>query len=165
MLVLYALGALGAVVLLASLLLGDTVDAAVDALDVGPGVTAALGAALTAVGFGGALLAGPLGLLGGVVAGVALGFGVGVATLALVRLALGGSPDRAPSSTDLLGLFGTLATAVPDGGFGAVDLPVGGSRVRLSARSDHPLEAGTSVYVTEVLSPTAVVVAPAGPLS
>jgi hypothetical protein len=54
--VLYVLGTVGVVLLLGGLLLGDALDSVFDALDAGPGLTAAIGAALTAVGFGGALL-------------------------------------------------------------------------------------------------------------
>jgi len=161
-LVLYALGGLGLVLLLGGLVFGDALDGVFDALDAGPGVTAAVGAALTAVGFGGALLAGPLGLLPAALAGAALGACVGVATFLLVRLALGPEPERAPSSGDLIGLFGTVVSPVPADGFGRVALTLRGSRVQLSARSEQPLEAGRSVYVTEVLSATAVVVSGAG---
>lgn len=166
MLVLYVVGTIGAVLLLGGLLLGDALDGAAgalfDAFDAGPGLTAALGAALTALGFGGALLAGPFGLLGGTLLGLALGAGVGLATFLLVRLALGGTPDRVGSSTDLIGTFGTVVSSIPAGGFGQVALPRGGSRVQLSARGEEPLDAGTPVYVTEVLSGTAVVVSRAG---
>jgi membrane protein implicated in regulation of membrane protease activity len=165
-LVLYAVGALGALLLLGGLLFGDVLDGALgsafDALDAGPGVTAAVGAALTAVGLGGAALAGPFGLLLGTLAGAAVGVAVATATLVLVRVALGGPADRPPTQADLLGVFGTVVSAVPAGGYGQVALPVGGSRLRLSARSDEPLDPGTSVYVTDVLSPTAVVVSRAG---
>ncbi len=162
MLVLYALGALGVLLLLAGLLLDDHLHGALESLDLGPGLTAALGATLAAVGFGGVLLAGPFGLLLGTVLGVGVGLAVGVSTLLLVRLALGGPPDRVATSTDLLGVFGTVVSGIPAGGYGQVALPVGGTRVQLSARSEEPLDAGTSVYVSEVLSATAVVVTRAG---
>jgi membrane protein implicated in regulation of membrane protease activity len=165
-LVLYVVGALGAVLLLGGLLLGDAVDGAVgsvfDAFDAGPGLTAALGAALMAVGFGGAALASPFGLLLGTLLGVGVGVGVGVAVLLLVRLALGGAPDRVASSGDLIGVFGTVVSRIPADGYGQVSLPRAGSRVQVSARSDEPLDAGTPVYVTEVLSATAVVVSRTG---
>jgi hypothetical protein len=45
-------------------------------------------------------------------------------------------------------------------GFGSVSVVVGGHTVRLNARADAPLEAGTEVHVTGVLSPTAVTVSP-----
>jgi hypothetical protein len=163
MTVLYVLGALGVILLLSGLVFGDDVDglvdSAFDAFDAGPGLTAALGAALAAIGFGGALLAGPFGLLGGTLAGLALGAGVGVVTVMLVRLALGGPPEPAPSTTAMLGLFGTVVSSIPDGGYGEISLSVGGTRVKVSARSEVPLDAGTPVHVTEVISGTSVVVA------
>ena len=162
MLVLYVLGGTGLVLLLGGLLFGDALDGVFDALDAGPGITAAVGAALTALGFGGALLANPLGLLVGTLAGAALGAAVGVATFLLVRLALGQEPTPAPASSDLFGAFGTVVSPVPPGGYGQVALTVRGSRVQVSARCDEPLDAGRPVYVTEVLSATAVVVSGAG---
>jgi membrane protein implicated in regulation of membrane protease activity len=164
-LVLYVVGGIGLVLLLGGLLLGDAFDSVFDALDAGPGLTAALGAALTAVGFGGALLASPFGLLLGTLLGLGLGLGVGVATLLLVRLALGGPAGRVASSGDLIGVFGTVVGQVPANGYGQVAFTVAGHRVQLSARSDEPLETGTPVYVIEVLSPTAVVVSRAGLLA
>jgi hypothetical protein len=62
-------------------------------------------------------------------------------------------------------VFGTVVSSIPDNGFGQVRLPVAGSSVQLSARADEPLDAGTSVYVCEVLSGTAVVVTRSGLLS
>jgi membrane protein implicated in regulation of membrane protease activity len=163
-LVLYVLGSLGVVLLLGGLLLGDALDSVFDALDAGPGLTAALGAALTALGFGGALLAGPFGLLAGTLLGGGLGVGVGVAAFLVVRVALGG-PDAPVTTGSLLGVFGTVVTRVPAGGLGEVVVPLGGSRVKLSARADEPLPAGTAVYVVEVLSSTSVVVQRADLLS
>lgn len=157
MLVLYVLGAVGLVLLVGGLLLGDALDSVFDALDAGPGLTAALGAALAAVGFGGALLAAPFGLLVGTLLGGAVGLAVGVGVFLIVRVALGG-PGGAVSTTGLLGVFGTVVTRIPDGGLGEVVVPLAGSRVKLSARCEEPLPTGTSVYVVELLSATSVVV-------
>jgi hypothetical protein len=77
----------------------------------------------------------------------------------LVRLALGGQPDPAPSSTARLGLFGTVVSGIPDGGYGEISLSVDGTPVKVSARSAVPLDAGAPVYVTEISSSTSVVVA------
>jgi hypothetical protein len=53
-----------------------------------------------------------------------------------------------------------VVSAIPVDGFGSVSVVVGGHTVRLNARADAPLEAGTEVHVTGVLSPTAVTVSP-----
>ena len=69
---LLALGTVGLLVVLAGLLLGELLDGAVDAVvpgDLGPGVTPALGAALAAFGFGGALALRSSGLSAGVAVG------------------------------------------------------------------------------------------------
>lgn len=161
-LLLYVLGGLGLVLLLGGLVLGDALDSVFDALDAGPGLTAALGATLTALGFGGALLAGPLGLLLGAAAGGAIGLAVGVATFLLVRVAIGGESPAARTAS-LLGVFGTVVSRVPGGGFGEVVVPFDGTRLKLSARADAPLDAGTAVFVVEVLSTTSVVVQRADP--
>lgn len=168
MTVLLVLGSLGLLVVLAGILAGELLDGLLDGLipaDLGPGVTAALGAALAAFGFGGALalrtgdlpLATACGL--GAVGAVAVGGVSYVASRALI------GTEAAPArSTDLYGVFGTVVSAIPAGGLGEVALVHGGTRLKLAARADQPLPARTPVYVLEVLSETAVVVAPASPV-
>lgn len=165
--VLLVLGALGLAVVLAGLLLGELLDGAVDAVvpgDVGPGVTPAAGAALSAFGFGGALalrsadLALPLALTLGAAGGVAVG---GLA-LVLSR-AVVGAASPPPTGSDLYGVYGSLVTRVPPQGYGEVALVVHGTRRKLAARAEQPLPAGAPVYVLEVLSETSVLVAPADP--
>jgi hypothetical protein len=166
---LIVLGVLGLVVVCAGLLLGDLLDGAVDVVvpgDVAPGVTPAVGAAVSAFGFGGALalrgadLAPPLALALAAAGALAVG---GVA-FALAR-AVVGEPSAAPSGTDLYGVFGSLVTPVPANGYGEMTVVVHGTRRKLAARAEQPLSAGTPVYVLEVLSETSVLVAPADPLA
>ena len=154
------LGSLGLVVLVLSLLLSDAVDGVLDL----PGdlTLPALAAGLAAFGLGGALALGPLGLLLALVVGTAAAGTVGVAATAATRSILG--RDQPPvRSSDLYGVFGTVVTRIPDGGYGEVVVPQGGSRVKLAAKAGQALASGTSVYVTEVLSATSVVVAPSTP--
>jgi len=168
MTVLLVLGLTGLAVLLAGLLLGEVLDGALDGLlpgDLGPGVTAALGAGLAAFGLGGALVlrtsalplaaACALGSLGAVV--------VAAGSFYASRLVIG-AESRPARSSDLYGVFGTVISAIPAGGLGEVALAHGGMRLKLAARADSPLPARTAVYVLEVLSETAVVVAPASPV-
>ena len=87
---LLVLGAFGLAVVLAGLLLGELLDGAVDAAlpgDLGPGVTPALGAALAAFGFGGALALRAADLPAGAALGLgaAGAVGVGAAVVALSR--------------------------------------------------------------------------------
>lgn len=55
-------------------------------------------------------------------------------------------------------------SAIPAVGLGEVALVRAGTYLKLAARADMPLPAGTPVYVLEILSETAVVVAPASPV-
>jgi membrane-bound ClpP family serine protease len=168
MTVLVVVGVLGLLVVLAGIFLGEMLDGAVDGLlpgDLGPGVTAAAGAATAAFGFGAALA-----LRSGDVAlplACALGAGgavvVGSASFYASRALIGG--DAAPTrTTDLYGVFGTVVSPIPPAGFGEVALAHAGTRRKLAARAEHPLPSGTSVYVVEVLSETAVAVAPSTPV-
>ena len=167
--VLLVLGVLGLVVVVAGLLLGELLDGAVDVVvpgDLGPGVTPAVGAAVSAFGFGGALalrsadLALPLALTLSAVVALAVG---GVA-FALSR-AVVGEHTPPPTGADVYGVFGTLVTPVPAGGYGEMTVVVHGTRRKFAARSEQALPTGTAVYVLEVLSETSVLVAPADPLA
>jgi hypothetical protein len=167
--VLIVLGVLGLAVVLAGLLLGEILDGALDAVapgDVAPGLTPAVGAAVSAFGFGGALalrgadLAAPLALA----LATAGALVVGGAAFALARVVIG-ETSAAPTGTDLYGVFGSLVTPVPPNGYGEVTVVVHGTRRKLAARAEEPLPAGATVYVLEVLSDTSVLVAPADPLA
>lgn len=163
-----ALGTIGLVVLLAGLLAAEVFDGALDGLlpgDLGPGVSAALGAALAAFGFGAALAVRSSQIPTGVACGLgAVGaVAVGAASYYASR-ALIGAESRPARSTDLFGVFGTVVSAIPVGGLGEVTLTCGGMRRKLAARADQPLPSRTPVYVLEVLSETAVVVAPTSPM-
>lgn len=165
--VLLVLGVLGLAVVLAGLLLGELLDGALDVVvpgDLAPGVTPALGAAVSAFGFGGALALRDSDLA----TGAALGLGaagavvVGASAFLLGRAVVGeGVPP--PTGAALYGVFGSLVTGVPAGGYGEVAVVVHGTRRKLSARAEQALPAGTPVYVLEVLSETSVLVAPADP--
>ncbi len=161
MTVLLVLGGLGLALLLVSLVLGDVLDGALDALAGDVFSTAVIGAFVSAFGFGGALAdsAGsplPLTLLVGAGAGVLFGW----LAVWLTRLVKDGGSDATPTADDLVGRDGTVTSAIPADGFGSVRVLLGGHVVRVNARAETPLEAGTEVHVTSILSPTAVTVAP-----
>lgn len=165
---LVVLGTLGLLVVLAGILLGEVLDGAVDGVlpgDLGPGVTAALGAGLAAFGFGGALVlrSSDLPLAAACALGTAGAVAVAAASFYASR-ALIGAESRPARSSDLYGVFGTVVSAIPTGGLGEVALVHGGTRLKLAARAESALPARTPVYVLEVLSETAVVVAPASPV-
>jgi membrane protein implicated in regulation of membrane protease activity len=155
------IGVIGLAVLGVSLLLGDLVPGVGDAVPSDLFSTEVIGAFVAATGFGGAIAdsAGvpvPLAWLVGLAAGVVFAWLAG----RLTRIVRGGGSDATLSTGDAVGHSGRVVSAIPADGFGSVSVVVGGHTVRLHARADTPLEAGTEVHVTGVLSPTAVTVSP-----
>ena len=161
---LLVIGLVGLALLAISLVLGDLFDGLLDALAGDAFSSAVIGGFVSAFGFGGALaqsigLPMPISLAIGGAAGVLFGW----FAASLTRLVRGGGSDGTPATDDALGRTGTVVSAVPDDGFGSVRVTIGGHVVRLNARADGPLETGTEIHVTSVLSPTAVTVAPTSP--
>lgn len=155
------IGIIGLALLVVSLILGDLFGGALDALAGEAFSSAVLGAFVAATGFGGAAAQavgapGPVAILVGVAAGVLFGW----FAWWLTRLISGGGSDATPSIDDAVGRDGRVVSDIPSDGFGVVQILVGGHTLRLNARAEQPLEPGTNVYVTNVLSPTAVTVAP-----
>lgn len=157
-------GIVGAVLVVASLVLGDALDGLLNAVDLGGGLvtTPVIGGFLAAFGFGAALtrdaLGTPFAALVGALAGVAFGGAAGLLTRALLRM----RTDPTPRAADLVGRIGVVLTPVPVNGYGQVRVQAHGQRLQLSARADEALPVGAQVVVVEVASPTAVVVTPSG---
>lgn len=160
-------GALGLLIVLAALLLGDVLDGVFDAvnLDTGGGLLSSevIGSFLAAFGFGAALLMWGLSLppaaagLGGLAAGTL----VGALAFALARSVMHMPTDRTMRSADLVGALGVVVTRIPGNGYGEVAVNYLGQRHKLNARAESPLAKGTAVVVVSVSSPTSVVVAEA----
>jgi membrane protein implicated in regulation of membrane protease activity len=158
------LGVVGLVLLLVSLVLGDVFDGIFDALPSDVFSSAVIGGFVSAFGFGAALSQGlgastPLAVVVGVVVGAAFAWFAGW----LTRVVRGGGSDATVTTEDTVGRDAKVVTGIPQGGFGVVRVQVGGHSLQLNARADTPVEPGTEVYVTAVLSPTAVAVAPVHP--
>jgi membrane protein implicated in regulation of membrane protease activity len=161
------IGAVGLVVVLASLLLGDLVDGLFDAFDVdfGGGIFSApvLGSFLAEFGFGAALIMfatgtnATLGALGGLFSGAVVG---GLA-LTMMRSLMNMPTDETPTITGLEGTTGLVITRIPEEGYGEVTIRHHGGQHKYNARATQPLASGTQVRVTGVLSASAVLVEPA----
>lgn len=165
MLVFLALGAVG-LVLLAVSIAADVLD--VPGVDEFVGSGSALGvdqdlvvlpvlsAALSAFGFGGALLLGATSSGPGLAAAGGAGSAVLVGRLAvgLVRMMLRQPVVETPNGSHFVGAFGTVVTGVPPDGLGEVSVRHDGTLHKFSARADEPLPVGTDVYVLGSLSPT-----------
>lgn len=158
MTVFLALGIVGVLLLVASLVLGDLFDGLLDAVpgDVLSG--AAIGGFLAAFGFTGSTVAGSLGTgaaaWAGLVAGLLVGGVAGWLTRSLTRT----RTDPTPTGEALVGLPGTVVTQIPSQGYGEVSVIVAGHLTKLNARADEELLVGTPVAVTATLSPTSVMV-------
>ena len=155
------LGVVGLALLAVSLVVGDLFDGVFDALPGDVFSSAVIGGFVSAFGFGTALsqgLGAPPGLA--VPLGVAVGLLFGWFASWLTRLVRGGGSDATVTTADTVGRDAKVVTGIPEGGFGVVRVQVGGHSLQLNARAERPVEVGTEVYVTGVLSPTAVAVAP-----
>lgn len=153
--VLLAMGGIGLLVLVISLLIGE-ID--VD-LDLGPDwlslpVVAAL---VGAFGFAGAAL---LELTGSTLAAIGGGAVVGVAlaamTALMIRSLMRMRTDAPLRATDLVGRPGRVVTALTPDRSGEVLVHQAGQRIKLSAAGAETMTVGQEIVVVEVLSPTMV---------
>lgn len=161
-LVFLGVGLLGVALLLISLVVGDLLHFAFADVD-GPFSFPALAALVGGAGFIGAIPAALLGDLAStprVLISVAVGL-VGALPLAwgAIRLTAGLNrmpTDRTLTDQDVVGKLGRVISSIPIGGLGEVSLSVGGQTLKYYARSAEPIPVGTSIYVVEALSATAV---------
>ena len=161
MTVFLVVGLVGLALLALSLVLGDVLDGALDVLAGDAFSSAVLGAFIAATGFGGAAAQG-FGVATAIALPVGLAAGLVFGSFAwwFTRLIRDGGSDATLTIDDTIGREGRVVTAVPADGFGVVNILIGGHTMRLNAKADHPLDPGTQVHVTSVLSPSAVTVAP-----
>jgi membrane protein implicated in regulation of membrane protease activity len=154
-------GAVGVVLLLVALVVGDVLDGALEGLSAGFFSTEALAGFLGALGFGGAIaleMTGSTSLA--VIIGLVLGVLLGALAAKASRFLHGDGEGDTVRTSDMVEKIGSVVSAIPEGGFGVVSISVGGHRTRLNARSSTAVPAGAQVSVTQVISPTAVQVEP-----
>lgn len=158
------IGAVGLLIVVLSLVLGEVLDGVFDALefDGGGGLFSApvIGAFLAAFGFGAALVmyAAGTGAAVGALGGLGSGVVIGGAALAMTRFFIDMPTDEPVRTSDLVGQRATVVTAIPESGLGEVTLVFRGQMLKLNARSEQPLPAGRPVVVAAVTSPSSVVV-------
>lgn len=156
------LGGVGIVMVMLALVLGDLLDGVLhlDALDNDLFSVSSMAAFIGSFGFGGAI---GLALSDNLVIAVIVGAVVGLAAaLGAVRLTRALHRDDATSfsASALIGHPALVITAIPEDGYGEVRLHVGGHVRKYAARCTRPVAAGDEVWVSAVLSPTAVTVMP-----
>src|SRR5664279_4236691 len=148
------IGAVGIVLLLFSLVVGEHLHGIFDALGGGDWFTgSSMAAFLGALGFGGAIVKQ---LTGSTLLGVVVGALVAYGMLTLRRNDTGG----AVTTNDLMDAPGVVLSDIPALGFGEVRVTRQGQMMKLNAKSAIPISTGTQVTVINVLSATAVVVEP-----
>ncbi len=165
-----AIGALGLVVLVLSLVVGEIGELGLGDADAdGPFSVPAIAALLGGVGFGGAAASallpvdGAAGVLLALVAGLVVAVPLAWGAIRLTR-SLQHMPTQATLTREhLLGAQGVVISAVPAGGLGEVRLALAGQQLKFAARSEHPLAYGTPVYVTDTVSETCVEVVSTAP--
>ena len=161
MTVFLVVGAVGVLLLLVALVVGDVLDGAFEGLSAGFFSTEAVAGFLGALGFGGAIALEVTGSTSlAVVIGLVLGVLLGWLAARASKFLHGDGKGDTVRTSDMLEKIGSVVSAIPDGGFGVVSLSVGGHITRLNARSSVAVPAGTQVSVTQVISPTAVQVEP-----
>jgi len=154
------IGGIGVVLLFVSLVAGDLLEGIFGGLGGDLLSGAALSAFVGAFGFAAALAYDVFDSTGvaigvGVVAGVAIGALASWFTLKLNK----GGDEANVRTADLTGRVATVLTDIPADGYGEITMVASGHRTKLNAKSAAPLEAGTKVTITAVLSATAVMVA------
>ena len=160
------IGAVGIALVLVTLILGDVLDGALglDALDSDLFSISSIAAFVGAFGFGGAL---SLALVPTTLLAVVVGAGIGSpaawGAVWLTRALRSGEDTATFRSDSMIGATARVITPIPEGGFGEVHLTASGHVRKFSARSEHPVDAGTDVWISGIVSPTAVEVTPTAP--
>lgn len=163
------IGALGLAIVVLSLVLGEFLEGVFEGFDIDVDVdvdadglfsTPVIGSFLAAFGFGAALVmyatnsGAGIAALGGVGSGVIMGGAALVITRAFMHM----PTDRNVNTRDLVGKAGVVISPIPVGGFGEVTVRHAGQLLKLHARSEEALAAGTPVWVIAVTSPSSVFV-------
>ncbi|MFD5337575.1 hypothetical protein [Streptomyces hawaiiensis] len=114
------------------------------------------------LGFSGAIVLETTGLgaVGATLIGVPAGVLTGWFAYRLSRALMDESSGDAPRDDDLVGVPGSVVTAIPAGGYGEVLVHRAGQLVKLSAKSPVAVARGAEVWVERTLSQSAVTVRP-----
>ncbi len=151
-----AIGIVGVVLLVSSLLLDDLIDGLAPDLDFLSGPV--IGAFLAAFGLFGWFATSGIGAPS--LAAVALASGGGVAfagfTYKLTDALINQPTDGTPTTESLVGQTGRVVTPVRADGMGEVLVALGGASTKYTATATRDLATGSSVVIVAVESPTKV---------
>lgn len=157
------IGAIGLVLVIGSLVLGDLFEGLFDSLDsdAGGGLfsTPVIGSFLAALGFTAALtMTTGAGALVGLAAGTGAGVLLGAAALRITRALMNMNTDEPVRVGDMVGASAVVVSPIPESGLGEVSLVHHGQRMKLHARASSAMPTGTSVVVVAINSPSSVFV-------
>lgn len=158
------LGIAGVVLLVLSLVFDGVLEGLFDGVNVLDGLfdgwlsLPVIAGFVSMFGFSGAIVMGTTGLgaVGATVIGVPAGVGTGWLAYRLSRALMSDRSGAAPRDDDLIGISGSVVTAIPADGYGEVLVRLAGQPVKLSAKSPVPVARGAEVWVEEALSQTTV---------
>ncbi|MDO5735383.1 MAG: hypothetical protein Q4P15_02800 [Propionibacteriaceae bacterium] len=163
MAVFVTIGVIGLLIVLLAILLGDVVDGLLDLDMLGGDLfsLAGIAAFLGAFGFGGVISLGIVDVTWiAVVVGIVSGLLAGIGATAFTRWLKRSESSNTFKSHSMIGSTARVITDIPAGGFGEVRILGSGQSRKRAARSAVPLVAGTEVWVSGIVSPTAVEVTP-----
>lgn len=157
------IGTIGLVILLVSVIFGEAIEGIFDLDFLGGDLfsTAGIAAFLGAFGFAGVISLALLdvtwiAIMVGAIAGIAAFWGAAALTRWLKR----GENDAVIRSASLVGASARVITDIPEGSYGEVLITLGGRTLKRSARAEIAVASGTEVWVSGIVSPTAVQVTP-----
>lgn len=156
-------GGVGLLLVLISLVVGDVVEGLfnLDFLDGDLFSLTSIAAFIGAFGFGGALGLSLIPLTPvAVVIGLVIGALAGWGAIKLTRALKSGESSATFRSETMVGQPAKVITAIPEGGFGEITLNSAGHVRKFSARATAPISAGDEVWISAIVSPTAVEVTP-----
>ena len=157
------IGGVGVLLVLLALIIGDLLDGLfhLDALGGDLFSFSSIAAFIGAFGFGGAI---GLALIDNTAFAVGVGAVVGGlaawGAVALTRSLKRGESAASFRSDSMIGHAGRVITAIPQDGYGEISISAGGHVRKITARSALAVESGEEVWVSAILSPTAVEVTP-----
>jgi membrane-bound ClpP family serine protease len=151
-----AIGVVGAILLLSSLLFDDFIDGLVPDFDFISGPV--LGAFLAGFGLFGWFFASGIGAPVLAASALAIGGGIviGATTYKFTDALINQPTDATPTTESLIGQSGKVVTAVVADGFGEVLVALGGASTKYTATADNDLPTGSAIVVIAVESPTKV---------
>ena len=153
------IGIIGLVIVGASLLFGEALEGLFDLDFLGGDLfsVASIAAFLGAFGFGGVISLSIVDVTWiAAVVGVLAGGTAAWGATALTRWLKRGENAATFRSDSLVGANARVITAIPEDGYGEVRVFVGGTSRKRAARGQMAIPSGTEVWVSNILSPTAV---------